>query len=64
MDLPKVAKYIVQVPLIIPALNEHGVSPLYVCFYFAALSTITSPVALAVYCSLYVCLWGNIVVRR
>ncbi len=50
MGLPTVAAYIVQVPLTIPALIELGVSPLaahFFVFYFAAISAITPPVALA-----------------
>ncbi|WP_282137384.1 TRAP transporter permease [Rossellomorea aquimaris] len=52
MGLPTVAAYIVQVPLTIPALIELGVSPLAAhmfVFYFAALSAITPPVALAAF---------------
>ncbi|WP_017756344.1 TRAP transporter permease [Calidifontibacillus oryziterrae] len=52
MGLPTVAAYIVQVPLTIPALVELGVSPLAAhmfVFYFAALSAITPPVALAAF---------------
>ncbi|GAA0485510.1 TRAP transporter permease [Salinibacillus aidingensis] len=52
MGLPTVAAYIVQVPLTIPALIELGVTPvaahLFV-FYFASLSAITPPVALAAF---------------
>ncbi|MFD1606949.1 TRAP transporter permease [Oceanobacillus luteolus] len=50
MGLPTVAAYIVQVPLTIPALIELGVSPLaahFFVFYFASVSAITPPVALA-----------------
>ncbi|RNF40212.1 TRAP transporter permease [Planococcus salinus] len=50
MGLPTVAAYIVQVPLTIPALIELGVAPLAAhmfIFYFAILSAITPPVALA-----------------
>ena len=52
MGLPTVAAYIVQVPLTIPALIELGVTPLAAhlfVFYFAALSAITPPVALAAF---------------
>ncbi|MFD1927969.1 TRAP transporter permease [Sporosarcina siberiensis] len=52
MGLPTVAAYIVQVPLTIPALILLGVSPLAAhmfVFYFAALSAITPPVALAAF---------------
>lgn len=52
MGLPTVAAYIVQVPLTIPALIELGVAPLgahLFVFYFAALSSITPPVALAAF---------------
>ena len=52
MGLPTVAAYIVQVPLTIPALIELGVSPLAAhlfVFYFAAMSAITPPVALAAF---------------
>ncbi|MBP3039419.1 TRAP transporter permease [Bacillaceae bacterium Marseille-Q3522] len=52
MGLPTVAAYIVQVPLTIPALINLGVSPLAAhmfVFYFAALSAITPPVALAAF---------------
>lgn len=52
MGLPTVAAYIVQVPLTIPALIELGISPLAAhlfVFYFAALSAITPPVALAAF---------------
>lgn len=52
MGLPTVAAYIVQVPLTIPALIALGVSPLAAhmfVFYFAALSAITPPVALAAF---------------
>lgn len=52
MGLPTVAAYIVQVPLTIPALITLGVSPMAAhlfVFYFAALSAITPPVALAAF---------------
>lgn len=52
MGLPTVAAYIVQVPLTIPALIELGVAPIAAhmfVFYFAALSAITPPVALAAF---------------
>lgn len=52
MGLPTVAAYIVQVPLTIPALIELGVSPMaghLFVFYFAAMSAITPPVALAAF---------------
>ncbi|GGJ72613.1 TRAP transporter permease [Virgibacillus salexigens] len=52
MGLPTVAAYIVQVPLTIPALVELGVAPIAAhlfVFYFAALSAITPPVALAAF---------------
>lgn len=52
MGLPTVAAYIVQVPLTIPALIELGVSPLaahFFVFYFASISAITPPVALAAF---------------
>lgn len=52
MGLPTVAAYIVQVPLTIPALIELGVDPLashLFVFYFAAVSAITPPVALAAF---------------
>ncbi|WP_175614639.1 TRAP transporter permease [Piscibacillus halophilus] len=52
MGLPTVAAYIVQVPLTIPALVEMGVSPIAAhlfVFYFATLSAITPPVALAAF---------------
>lgn len=52
MGLPTVAAYIVQVPLTIPALIELGVAPLAAhmfIFYFAILSAITPPVALAAF---------------
>ncbi|ARK20936.1 TRAP transporter permease [Sporosarcina ureae] len=52
MGLPTVAAYIVQVPLTIPALIELGVSPIAAhlfIFYFAAVSAITPPVALAAF---------------
>lgn len=52
MGLPTVAAYIVQVPLTIPALIMLDVSPLAAhlfVFYFAALSAITPPVALAAF---------------
>jgi TRAP-type uncharacterized transport system fused permease subunit len=52
MGLPTVAAYIVQVPLTIPALIELGVSPIAAhlfVFYFAAMSAITPPVALAAF---------------
>ncbi|WP_279401266.1 TRAP transporter large permease subunit [Piscibacillus salipiscarius] len=52
MGLPTVAAYIVQVPLTIPALIEMGVSPMAAhlfVFYFATLSAITPPVALAAF---------------
>uniref|UniRef100_UPI000740495D TRAP transporter permease n=1 Tax=Shouchella shacheensis TaxID=1649580 RepID=UPI000740495D len=52
MGLPTVAAYIVQVPLTIPALIELGVAPLAAhlfIFYFAIISAITPPVALAAF---------------
>ncbi|PKR77889.1 hypothetical protein CEY16_08145 [Halalkalibacillus sediminis] len=52
MGLPTVAAYIVQVPLTIPALTEMGVAPIAAhlfVFYFATLSAITPPVALAAF---------------
>ncbi|QHS23368.1 TRAP transporter permease [Virgibacillus sp. MSP4-1] len=52
MGLPTVAAYIVQVPLTIPALIELGVAPIAAhlfVFYFASLSAITPPVALAAF---------------
>ncbi|MEC5423261.1 TRAP transporter permease [Virgibacillus sp. C22-A2] len=52
MGLPTVAAYIVQVPLTIPALIELGVAPVAAhmfVFYFAAISAITPPVALAAF---------------
>lgn len=50
MGLPTVAAYIVQVGLTIPALIDLGVAPLAAhmfVFYYACLSAITPPVALA-----------------
>ncbi|GAJ97641.1 LOW QUALITY PROTEIN: TRAP-type uncharacterized transport system, fused permease component [Geomicrobium sp. JCM 19055] len=50
LGLPTVAAYIVQVPLTIPALVQLGVEPMAAhlfVFYFAILSAITPPVALA-----------------
>lgn len=52
MGLPTVAAYIVQVPVTIPALIEMGVEPIAAhlfVFYFAAISAITPPVALAAF---------------
>ena len=52
MGLPTVAAYIVQLPVTIPALIELGVEPLAAhlfVFYFAAMSAITPPVALAAF---------------
>ncbi|SEA80435.1 TRAP transporter, 4TM/12TM fusion protein [Thalassobacillus cyri] len=52
MGLPTVAAYIVQVALTVPALVELGVSPLAAhmfIFYFAIVSAITPPVALAAF---------------
>lgn len=52
MGLPTVAAYIVQVPLTIPALIELGVEPIAAhlfIFYFAIISAITPPVALAAF---------------
>jgi TRAP transporter 4TM/12TM fusion protein len=52
MGLPTVAAYIVQVALTVPALIELGVNPLgahLFIFYFAIISAITPPVALAAY---------------
>lgn len=52
MGLPTVAAYIVQVPLTIPAIIELGVAPIAAhlfVFYFAAMSAITPPVALAAF---------------
>ncbi|MEW9501510.1 TRAP transporter permease [Jeotgalibacillus marinus] len=52
MGLPTVAAYIIQVPLTIPALIGLGVAPIAAhmfVFYFAALSAITPPVALAAF---------------
>ena len=52
MGLPTVAAYIVQLPVTIPALIEMGVAPLAAhlfVFYFAAMSAITPPVALAAF---------------
>jgi TRAP transporter 4TM/12TM fusion protein len=52
MGLPTVAAYIVQIPVTIPALIEMGVAPLAAhlfVFYFAAMSAITPPVALAAF---------------
>lgn len=52
MGLPTVAAYIVQVSLTIPALIELGVHPIAAhmfVFYFACMSAITPPVALAAF---------------
>lgn len=52
MGLPTVAAYIVQVSLTVPALIELGVAPLAAhlfIFYFACISSITPPVALAAF---------------
>ncbi|QQK77759.1 TRAP transporter permease [Salicibibacter cibarius] len=52
LGLPTVAAYIIQVPLTIPALIELGVEPISAhlfVFYFAILSAITPPVALAAF---------------
>lgn len=52
MGLPTVAAYIVQVPLTIPALITLGVEPVAAhmfIFYFAIISNITPPVALAAF---------------
>lgn len=52
MGLPTVAAYIVQVALTVPALIELGVTPLAAhmfIFYFAIISAITPPVALAAF---------------
>ncbi len=52
MGLPTVAAYIVQVALTVPALIELGVMPLAAhmfIFYFAIVSAITPPVALAAF---------------
>ncbi len=52
MGLPTVAAYIVQVALTVPALVELGVMPLAAhmfIFYFAIVSAITPPVALAAF---------------
>ena len=52
MGLPTVAAYIVQVSLTIPALIEMGVHPIAAhmfVFYFACMSAITPPVALAAF---------------
>lgn len=52
MGLPTVAAYIVQVPLTIPALITLGVPPIAAhlfIFYFAIISAITPPVALAAF---------------
>ncbi len=52
MGLPTVAAYIVQVSLTIPALIEMGVHPVAAhmfVFYFACMSAITPPVALAAF---------------
>lgn len=52
MGLPTVAAYIVQVALTVPALIELGVAPLAAhmfVFYFAIVSAITPPVALAAF---------------
>ncbi|HEY8486950.1 MAG TPA: TRAP transporter fused permease subunit [Limnochordales bacterium] len=52
MGLPTVAAYIVQVALTVPALTAMGVPPLAAhlfVFYFASISAITPPVALAAF---------------
>lgn len=52
MGLPTSAAYIVQIPLTIPALIELGVAPIAAhlfVFYFACMSAITPPVALAAF---------------
>ncbi|MDQ0340744.1 TRAP transporter 4TM/12TM fusion protein [Caldalkalibacillus uzonensis] len=52
MGLPTVAAYIVQVALTVPALIELGVTPIAAhlfVFYFAIISAITPPVALAAF---------------
>lgn len=52
MGLPTSAAYIVQIPLTIPALIELGVVPIAAhlfVFYFACMSAITPPVALAAF---------------
>ncbi len=67
MGLPTSACYIIAVVLIAPAMTDMGVSALAAhmfCFYFACLSCITPPVALAAYagagiagCSSFKCGW-------
>lgn len=52
MGLPTVAAYIVQVAITVPALIELGVAPISAhmfIFYFAIISAITPPVALAAF---------------
>lgn len=52
MGLPTVAAYIIQAALTVPALTRLGVEPLAAhmfIFYFAIISAITPPVALAAY---------------
>ncbi|MFA7468054.1 MAG: DUF3394 domain-containing protein, partial [Desulfotomaculaceae bacterium] len=52
MGLPTVAAYIIQAALIVPALIQMGIPPLAAhmfAFYFAIVSAITPPVALAAY---------------
>ncbi|KJS12911.1 MAG: hypothetical protein JL56_10785 [Desulfotomaculum sp. BICA1-6] len=52
MGLPTVAAYIIQAALTVPALTNLGVEPLAAhmfIFYFAIISAITPPVALAAY---------------
>ena len=52
MGLPTAAAYIVTSAIAVPAMTQLGVSPLAAhmfCFYFACVSAITPPVALAAY---------------
>ncbi len=64
MGMPTTPAYIMQAALLIPALVQLGVPPLAAhmfAFYFACLSAITPPVALAVYAAASISragLWG------
>ena len=65
MGMPTTASYLMQVAILIPALITLGVRPMAAhmfAFYFSCLSSVTPPVALAVYAAASISrssLWGS-----
>ena len=65
MGMPTTASYIMQAAILIPALIKLGITPMAAhmfAFYFSCLSSVTPPVALAVYAAASISgssLWGS-----